>query len=141
MAVIAITANQVITLLAATLAYLSPDAVAAIREHGAYGASVLLYTLATAVQNNGCAYSMAISHEGLLQLSMVLMALGRFFVIAPPIIMAGEFLKQKDNPPAAVVIGPCWPLTVGFWVVLVVMGSVLAFMPLMFLTAVGEALP
>jgi len=139
--VVSLMANQLLTLIATAIVFLTPEAMAILQTQGPYGASTLLYTISTAVQNNGSAYSLPIGDQGILWGSIALMILGRIFVIAPGILIAGEIAKQKSRPSLPVVINVGSPLFVGFWILLMVAGVILAFSPLMMLGPIMEALP
>lgn len=138
---VALMANQLLTLISTAILFLTPEAMAILQTQGPYGTSTLLYTVSTAVQNNGSAYSLPIGDQGILWGSILLMILGRIFVIAPGVLIAGEFFKQKSRPALPVVINVGSPLFVGFWILLMISGVVLAFSPLMMLGPIMEALP
>jgi K+-transporting ATPase ATPase A chain len=92
---------NMIILIGAALACLSPDALSSLGNHGPHGLSEIFYAFASSANNNGSAFGGLNANTNFYNLSLAAaMFLGRFGVAFCALAIAGGLAAKKKVPPS-----------------------------------------
>ncbi len=99
LAIFALLATTVGTLILASIAAITPLGVAALGNDGPHGLTEILYAFASANANNGSAFAGLNDDNVFYNVAMAAtMLIGRFIVIIPILAIAGSFAAKKTVP-------------------------------------------
>jgi potassium-transporting ATPase potassium-binding subunit len=102
MVILAILLPSVFVLIGAALSCVLPLALAGLANKGPHGLSEILYAFTSAANNNGSAFAGLSTNTLYYNLFLGLaMLIGRFGVIIPCLIIAGNLAQKKISPPSA----------------------------------------
>jgi potassium-transporting ATPase potassium-binding subunit len=123
------------------VAMLVPSALAAMNNPGPHGFSEVLYSYTSQTGNNGSAFAGLSGNTPFYNLSgAVAMAVGRFWMIIPTMIIAGSLAAKKLVPVSAGTFPTTGGLFVGLVVGVIVIVGGLTFFPALALGPVVEQL-
>jgi K+-transporting ATPase ATPase A chain len=101
LAIFALLATTVGTLILSSIAAITPLGVAALGNEGPHGLSEILYAFASSDANNGSAFAGLSDNNVFYNVALAAtMATGRFIVIIPILAIAGSFAAKKTVPPS-----------------------------------------
>ncbi len=101
LAIFALLATTVGTLILASIAAITPLGVAALGNDGPHGLSEILYAFASSDANNGSAFAGLSDNNVFYNVALAAtMLIGRFIVIIPILAIAGSFAAKKTVPPS-----------------------------------------
>jgi K+-transporting ATPase ATPase A chain len=99
LAIFALLATTVGTLILASIAAITPLGVAALGNDGPHGLSEILYAFASANANNGSSFAGLSDNNVFYNVALAAtMLIGRFIVIIPILAIAGSFAAKKTVP-------------------------------------------
>jgi K+-transporting ATPase ATPase A chain len=99
LAIFALLATTVGTLILASIAAITPLGVAALGNDGPHGLSEILYAFASADANNGSSFAGLSDNNVFYNVALAAtMLIGRFIVIIPILAIAGSFAAKKTVP-------------------------------------------
>jgi potassium-transporting ATPase potassium-binding subunit len=99
LAIFALLATTVGTLILASIASITPLGVAGLANDGPHGLSEILYAFASANANNGSAFAGLNDDNVFYNVALAItMLIGRFIVIIPILAIAGSFAAKKTVP-------------------------------------------
>jgi potassium-transporting ATPase potassium-binding subunit len=108
---------------------------------GPHGLSEMLYAYASAAANNGSAFGGISVNTPWYNTTLGLtMLFGRFFMIVPPLAIAGSLARKKQIPPSLGTFPVTTPLFSGLLVAVIVIVGALTFFPALSLGPVVEHL-
>src|ERR1700756_4745265 len=123
------------------VAMLVPAAVAAMNNPGPHGFTEVLYAYVSQDGNNGSAFAGLSANTPFYNLSGAMaMAVGRFWMIIPTMIIAGSLASKKVVPASAGTFPTTGGLFVGLVVGVIVIVGVLTFFPALALGPIVEQL-
>jgi potassium-transporting ATPase potassium-binding subunit len=108
---------------------------------GPHGLSEMLYAYSSAAANNGSAFGGISVNTPWYNITLGLtMLFGRFFMIVPPLAIAGSLARKKQIPPSLGTFPVTTPLFSGLLVAVIVIVGALTFFPALSLGPVVEHL-
>jgi K+-transporting ATPase ATPase A chain len=139
MAILAILATPLATLIPAAVAAVTPAGLAGLNNAGPHGFSEILYAFSSAAGNNGSAFAgltaNTMFYDLLLGFSMLV---GRFFWIVPMMAIAGSLAAKKIVPPSEGTFPTTGPLFIGLLCGVVIIVGGLTFFPALALGPLAE---
>jgi K+-transporting ATPase ATPase A chain len=101
LAIFALLATTVGTLILASIAAITPLGVAALGNDGPHGLTEILYAFASSDANNGSSFAGLNDNNVFYNVALAAtMLIGRFIVIIPILAIAGSFAAKKTVPPS-----------------------------------------
>ncbi len=102
MAIFGILAPCAIVLIGAALSAVLPAGLSSLANKGPHGLSEILYAFTSATNNNGSAFAGLNANTVYYNMMLaVAMLIGRFVVIIPCMVIAGQLVKKKMAPPSS----------------------------------------
>ena len=133
LAIFALLATTVGTLILASIAAITPLGVAALGNDGPHGLSEILYAFASADANNGSSFAGLSDNNVFYNVALAAtMLIGRFIVIIPILAIAGSFAAKKTVPTSY----GAFPTDTGLFVALLI-GTVVIICGLTFFPALA----
>jgi potassium-transporting ATPase potassium-binding subunit len=130
MAMIAILAPSAAILLMSALASVSAAGLGSVSNNGPHGLSEILYAFSSAAGNNGSAFAGLNANTDFYNILMAIaMAIGRFGVIVPALVIGGSMVGKKITPPSAGTFPTDSPLFVVLLIAIVLIVGALTFFP------------
>jgi K+-transporting ATPase ATPase A chain len=112
---------------------------ASIANPGPHGLSELLYAFSSAAANNGSAFGgLSVNTHWYNSTLGATMLFGRFFMIIPPLAIAGSLSRKKSVPPSLGTFPVTTPLFTGLLVGVILIVGALTFFPALSLGPVVE---
>ena len=128
-------------LIGVSLGVVMPWGLSALSHQGPHGLSELLYGFASTVGNNGSAYGgLGAGSAPLNTIFGICMLVGRFVVIIPIVLIAGNLSAKKATPPSSGTFPTDGALFVGLLAAIVVVFGALTFFPVLALGPIAEHL-
>lgn len=141
MASLVILIGPAIMLIGTAIAVLTPAAVASISNPGLHGFSEILYAFSEAGANNGSAFAGLNANTLFYNVGIGLAVLfGRFWMLIPPLAIAGSLAAKKIVPPSSGTLPTHTPLFVALLVGTVILVGALTFFPALALGPIVEHL-
>jgi K+-transporting ATPase ATPase A chain len=123
------------------VAVVLPSAVASMANAGPHGFTEVLYAFTSATGNNGSAFGGLTGNTLFYNLALAsAMFVGRFFMIAPAMALAGSLAGKKSIPPSAGTLPTTGGLFVGLVVGVILIIGGLTFFPALALGPIVEHL-
>lgn len=123
------------------LGVVMPWGLSALSHQGPHGLSELLYGFASTVGNNGSAFGgLGAGSAALNTIFGFCMLIGRFVVIIPIVLIAGNLSAKKATPPSAGTFPTDGPLFVCLLAGIVIIFGALTFFPVLALGPIAEHL-
>jgi K+-transporting ATPase ATPase A chain len=118
----------------------SPDfGTSSILNHGPHGLSEILYAYSSATANNGSAFGGITVNTKWYNTTLGLaMLFGRFFMIIPPLAIAGSLSRKKIVPPSLGTLPVTTPLFTALLVGVILVVGALTFFPVLSLGPIVE---
>jgi potassium-transporting ATPase potassium-binding subunit len=123
----------------AGISSVSPFGTSSIYNPGPHGLSEILYAYSSAAANNGSAFGGISANTHWYNTTLGLtMLFGRFFMIIPPLAIAGSLSRKKSVPPSLGTFPVTTPLFSGLLVGVIVIVGALTFFPALSLGPIVE---
>ncbi len=141
MASLVILIGPAIMLIGTAIAVVTPSAVASMSNPGPHGFSEVLYAFSEGAANNGSAFAGLNANALFYNISIGLaMLFGRFWMLIPPLAIAGSLAGKKIVPVSAGTLPTHTPLFVALLVGTVILVGALTFFPALALGPIVEHL-
>ncbi len=141
MASLVILIGPAIMLIGTAVAVVTPSAVASIANPGPHGFSEILYAFSEGAANNGSAFAGLNANTLFYNTGIGLATLfGRFWMLIPPLAIAGSLARKKIVPASAGTLPTHTPLFVALLVGTVILVGALTFFPALALGPIVEHL-
>ncbi len=141
MASLVILIGPAIMLIGTAIAVVTPSAVASMSNPGPHGFSEVLYAFSEGAANNGSAFAGLNANTLFYNTGIGLAVLfGRFWMLIPPLAIAGSLVRKKIVPPSAGTLPTHTPLFVALLVGTVILVGALTFFPALALGPIVEHL-
>lgn len=118
----------------------TPEVLEILKTQGAHGMSALLWAVGSWAQNNGSAYPLDLTQPIFIHASMIVMTLGRLLTLGAVVLFAALLAGQRSETPSAPAVNPQSGVMLSFWVAVIIVGAVLAMLPLLLMGPVVEGL-
>jgi len=140
MAMLTVLIFSLLILTFAGISSVSPDfGTSSIANSGPHGLSEILYAYSSAAANNGSAFGgISVNTRWYNTTLGLTMLFGRFFMIIPPLAIAGSLSRKKLIPPSLGTFPVTTPLFTGLLVGVIVIVGALTFFPALSLGPVVE---
>lgn len=139
MALLVIIVPGLALLIGAALSCVLPLGTAAVSNGGPHGLSQILYAFASAAGNNGSAFAgLGVNTVYYNNVLAVVMLIGRFAVIVPALILAGQLAAKQIKPVGPGTFSTDGVLFVMLLVFIVVMVGALTYFPVLLLGPIAE---
>lgn len=103
---------------------------AGLSNSGPHGFSEMLYAYSSCAANNGSAFAGLLANTPEYNLTLAgAMVLGRFFVLAPVIALAGSFAEKMIHPKSSASFPISSPIFIGLLIGIIILVGVLTFVP------------
>jgi K+-transporting ATPase ATPase A chain len=141
MASLVILIGPAIMLIGTAIAVVTPAAVASTSNPGPHGFSEMLYAFTEGAANNGSAFAGLNANTLFYNIGIGLAVLfGRFWMVIPPLAIAGSLAKKKIVPVSAGTLPTHTPLFVALLIGVVILVGALTFFPALALGPIVEHL-
>ena len=141
MASLVILIGPAIMLIGTAVAVVTPAAVASMSNPGPHGFSEVLYAFSEGAGNNGSAFAGLSANTLFYNIGIGLAVLfGRFWMVIPPLAIAGSLAKKKIVPVSAGTLPTHTPLFVALLIGVVILVGALTFFPALALGPIVEHL-
>ena len=141
MASLVILTGPAIMLIGTAIAVVTPAAVASMSNPGPHGFSEVLYAFSEGAANNGSAFAGLNANTLFYNIGIGLAVLfGRFWMLIPPLAIAGSLARKKIVPVSAGTLPTHTPLFVALLVGTVILVGALTFFPALALGPIVEHL-
>jgi len=141
MASLVILIGPSIMLIGAAVAVVTPAAVASMSNPGPHGFSEVLYAFTEGAANNGSAFAGLNANTLFYNVGIGLATLfGRFWMVIPPLAIAGSLAKKKIIPVSAGTLPTHTPLFVALLIGVIILVGALTFFPALALGPIVEHL-
>jgi len=141
MAVVAVIAPAVASLIFAGMAVVVPAGLSSIKNPGPHGLSEILYTFLSAAGNNGSAFAGLDANTVFYNLTTgFVILIGRFLTILPALAIAGSLALKKSIPQSIATFPTASPLFTVLLVGVVIVVGALTFFPALILGPLLEHL-
>jgi len=141
MASLVILIGPAIMLIGTAIAVVTPSAVASMSNPGPHGFSEVLYAFSEGAANNGSAFAGLNANTLFYNTGIGLATLfGRFWMLIPPLAIAGSLARKKIVPVSAGTLPTHTPLFVALLVGTVILVGALTFFPALALGPIVEHL-
>ncbi|MGE3959676.1 MAG: potassium-transporting ATPase subunit KdpA [Vicinamibacterales bacterium] len=142
MAMLTVLIFSVVILAFSAASSVSPRGTGTIFNPGPHGLSELVYAYSSATANNGSAFGgLGVNTPWFNTTLGLAMLFGRFFMMIPPLAMAGSLARKKLVPPSAGTFPVTTPLFSALLVGIVVIVGALTFFPSLSLGPIVEHFP
>jgi K+-transporting ATPase ATPase A chain len=140
MAMLTVLVFSLVILTLTAVASVSPGVgTSSILNHGPHGLSEILYAYSSGAANNGSAFGGLNANTPWYNTTIGLaMLVGRFFMIVPPLAMAGSLSRKKPVPPSLGTFPVTTPLFTALLVGVIVIVGALTFFPALSLGPIVE---
>lgn len=139
MAILGILAPCAVILLGASLSAVIPAGLSSLANKGPHGLSEMLYAFTSAAGNNGSAFAGLNANTPYYNMMLAIaMLIGRFVVILPALVIAGQLVKKKVSPPSAGTFATDTPIFGMLLVGVIVIVGALTFLPALSLGPIVE---
>ncbi len=139
MAMLTVLIFSLLILTFAAISSVSPLATSSIFNPGPHGLSEILYAYSSAAANNGSAFGgISVNTHWYNTTLGLTMLFGRFFMIIPPLAIAGSLGRKKQIPPSLGTFPVTTPLFSGLLVSVIVIVGALTFFPALSLGPIVE---
>jgi K+-transporting ATPase ATPase A chain len=139
MAMLTVLVFSLLTLTFTAMSSVSPLATSSIYNPGPHGLSEILYAYSSAAANNGSAFGgLSVNTHWYNTTLGLTMLFGRFFMIIPPLAIAGSLSRKKSVPPSLGTFPVTTPLFSGLLVGVIVIVGALTFFPALSLGPIVE---
>src|SRR5262245_46244624 len=123
----------------ASISSVAPFGTSSIYNPGPHGLSEILYAYSSAAANNGSAFGgISVNTHWYNTTLGITMLFGRFFMIIPPLAIAGSLSRKKSVPPSLGTFPVTTPLFTGLLVGVIVIVGALTFFPALSLGPIVE---
>ncbi|MEK6556444.1 MAG: potassium-transporting ATPase subunit KdpA, partial [Bdellovibrionota bacterium] len=141
MTILAILAPSAVILIGTAVSSALPVALASLANKGPHGFSEILYAVTSAAGNNGSAFAGLNANTAYFNLLLGLaMLIGRFAVIIPILVIAGNMAKKKIAPPSVGTFTTDNLIFVVLLIAVIVIVGALTFFPALALGPIVEHL-
>lgn len=141
MTILAILAPGAVILIGAGISLVLPVALSSLANKGPHGLSEILYAFSSAAGNNGSAFAGLNANTPYYNVLLGLaMLIGRFAVIIPTMVIAGNMVKKKISPPSIGTFTTDNPLFVVLLISAILVVGALTFFPALALGPIVEHL-
>jgi K+-transporting ATPase ATPase A chain len=141
MASLVILIGPAVMLIGTAIAVVTPAAVASMSNPGPHGFSEVLYAFSEGAANNGSAFAGLNANTLFYNIGIGLAVLfGRFWMLIPPLAIAGSLARKKIVPVSAGTLPTHTPLFVALLVGTVILVGALTFFPALALGPIVEHL-
>ncbi len=141
MASLVILIGPAIMLIGTAIAVVTPAAVASMSNPGPHGFSEVLYAFSEGGANNGSAFAGLNANTMFYNVGIGLATLfGRFWMVIPPLAIAGSLAKKKIVPVSAGTLPTHTPLFVALLIGVIILVGALTFFPALALGPIVEHL-
>jgi potassium-transporting ATPase potassium-binding subunit len=141
MASLVILIGPAVMLIGTAIAVVTPSAVASMSNPGPHGFSEVLYAFTEGAANNGSAFAGLNANTLFYNTGIGLATLfGRFWMLIPPLAIAGSMARKKIVPPSAGTLPTHTPLFVALLIGTVILVGALTFFPALALGPIVEHL-
>jgi K+-transporting ATPase ATPase A chain len=141
MASLVILIGPAVMLIGTAIAVVTPSAVASMGNPGPHGFSEVLYAFSEGAGNNGSAFAGLNANTVFYNISIGLATLfGRYWMLIPPLAIAGSMVRKKIVPPSAGTLPTHTPLFVALLIGTVILVGALTFFPALALGPIVEHL-
>jgi K+-transporting ATPase ATPase A chain len=139
MAMLTVLIFSLLILTFTAISSVSPVGTSSIFNRGPHGLSEILYAYSSAAANNGSAFGgISVNTHWYNTTLGLTMLFGRFFMIIPPLAIAGSLGRKKQIPPSLGTFPVTTPLFSGLLVGVIVIVGALTFFPALSLGPVVE---
>jgi potassium-transporting ATPase potassium-binding subunit len=141
MAMLTVLIFSLVILTFTAVASVAPFGTSGILNAGPHGLSEILYAYSSGAANNGSAFGGLTVNTGWYNTTIALaMLFGRFFMIIPPLAIAGSLSRKKQIPPSLGTFPVTTPLFSALLVGVIVIVGALTFFPALSLGPIVEHL-
>ena len=139
MAMLTVLIFSLLILAFTAISSVSPVGISSIFNPGPHGLSEILYAYSSTAANNGSAFGgISVNTHWYNTTLGVTMLFGRFFMIIPPLAIAGSLGRKKQIPPSLGTFSVTTPLFSGLLVGVIVIVGALTFFPALSLGPIVE---
>ncbi|MGZ3769619.1 MAG: potassium-transporting ATPase subunit KdpA [Bdellovibrio sp.] len=130
MAILGILGPCVAILIGTAISVVSPLGLSSLANKGPHGFSEILYAFTSAAGNNGSAFAGLNANTVYFNLMLgITMLIGRFVVIIPALVIAGQLVQKKISPPSAGTFATDTPIFAILLVGVIIIVGALTFLP------------